>query len=725
MANTSLYKRRIIMVTKRLEIKDKQPEVFQILEHIDNHNHFLLSGGAGSGKTYSLVSIIRQILEEQPTAQIACITYTNAAVREIEERVNHKKLKVSTIHDFLWDCIKNFQRELKKCIIDLAKNDSITSFQLDNPDISIFEGKKIEYKEYVRLTEGIISHDELLILAEAMFANYPKLCNSINDKFNFIFVDEYQDTDKLVVEILLNHLSRSKKMNKTIIGFFGDTMQSIYDDGIGNLKIYLEQKDSNLKEVEKPDNRRNPKNVYDLANKLRTDPLTQKHSNDSKAPNMLANGNVKEGNILFLHSTESDLPKLKKYLSNLDTDVKWNFNDSKNTKELNLTHNLIALQANFSTLMDIYDKDEFVKHLSKVRKYLRIRNIDFGDNITVNQVFIEISKDVKAEIESKGLSHFTVLKYIESLRKKYSEFTNDFSKLLENKISKSDNSIDFSKKYLIDEFKAKTGITDIDYVYDIKMLKDVEKNLDKEHYKSIADESFNKHKKLYAVKEHLVDDKKESEDEENKKGSKRDNLIKHLFKIQHTLLFYENKNFPEFFRIIKKNGITINSIEEKRKLKEDINKLLKNKTTTIGEVIDKADELRIIIKNDKPLNDFIKSSEYIYNRIREVPYQEFINLYNYLEGFTPYSTQHKTKGSEYDNVFIVLDNGNWPKYNFKYLFENTKEKEEIIERTQKLFYVCCTRAKENLAVYFIDPSPNALITAKKWFGANIVDLDKL
>lgn len=713
------------MVTKRLELKDKQTEVFKILEHIDNQNHFLLSGGAGSGKTYSLVSIIRQILEEQPTAQIACITYTNAAVKEIEERVNHKKLKVSTIHDFLWDCIKNFQRELKKSIIDLAKNDSITSFQLDNPDTSIFEGKKIEYKEFVRLTEGIISHDELLILAEAMFANYPKLCDSINDKFNFIFVDEYQDTDKLVVEILLNHLSRSQKMNKTIIGFFGDTMQSIYDDGIGNLKIYLDQKDSNLKEVEKPDNRRNPKNVYNLANKLRTDPLIQKHSNDSKAPNMLANGNVKEGNVLFLHSAESDLSKLKKYLSNLDTDVKWNFDDSKNTKELNLTHNLIASQADFSTLMDIYDKDEFVKHLSKVRKYLRIRNIDFDDNVTVDQAFIEISKNVRIEIDSKGLSHFTVIKYLENLKKKYPKYTSDITELKENKISKSDNSIDSSKKHLIDNFKAKTGITEIDYVYYIKTLKDVAEKLDKELYKSIADESFIKHKKLYAVKEQLVDDKKEAEAEENKKGSKRDNLIKHLFKIQHTLLYYENKNFSEFFRIIKKNGIRINSIEEKIELKKAIEKLLKNRTTTIGEVIDRADELGIVIKNDKSLNDFIKSSEYIYNRVRAVAYQEFINLYNYLEGFTPYSTQHKTKGSEYDNVLIVLDNGNWPKYNFKYLFENTKDKEEIIERTQKLFYVCCTRAKENLAVYYLDPSSNALITAKKWFDDSIIDLDKL
>lgn len=712
------------MVKERLEIKEQQPEVFQILEHIDNGNNFLLSGGAGSGKTYSLVSIIRQVSDEQPIAQIACITYTNAAVKEIQERVDHKNLKVSTIHDFLWDCIKNFQRELKVCLIELAKDIEKTDFYLDNPDISIFEGKKIEYKEFVRLGEGVISHDELLILAEFMFANYPKLCDSINDKFNFIFVDEYQDTDKLVVEILLGHLEKSKKKNKSIIGFFGDTMQSIYDDGIGNLKIYLEQVDSKLKEVVKPDNRRNPKNVYDLANKLRTDPLTQNHSSDSKAPNMLKDGNVKEGNIMFLHSKESDLPKLKKYLSSLDIVVKWNFDDSKNAKELNLTHNLIASQAKFATLMDIYDKDKFIEHLSKVRKYLKIRTIDFEDSTTVNQVFAQITNNVKDEIENKRLSHFTVLKYLEKLRTLHSSQSESLNNLIQKLKPIKEDKIDSSKKYLINEFKNNTGISEIDYVYDIKILKDVEKKLDEELYKSVKNEAFINYKKLYVVKEQLVDDKKESEDEENKKGSKRDNLIKHLFKIQHTLLYYENKNFSEFFRIIKKNGIRINSIEEKRKLKEDIEKLLKNKTTTIGEVIDKADELGIVIKNDKPLNDFIKFSEYIYNRVREVPYQEFINLYNYLEGFTPYSTQHKTKGSEYDNVLIVLDNGNWAKYNFKYLFENATDKEEIIERTQKLFYVCCTRAKENLAVYYLDPSANALINAKKWFKG-IIDIDEL
>jgi DNA helicase-2/ATP-dependent DNA helicase PcrA len=96
-----------------------EPEVKVIFDHINNGENFLLSGGAGSGKTYSLVQVIREAIRLNPTAKVACMTFTNAAVKEIEDRVNHKNLNVTTIHDFLWDCIKSFQKELKTCLIKL------------------------------------------------------------------------------------------------------------------------------------------------------------------------------------------------------------------------------------------------------------------------------------------------------------------------------------------------------------------------------------------------------------------------------------------------------------------------------------------------------------------------------------------------------------------------------------------------------------------------------
>ncbi|MFR3390005.1 MAG: AAA family ATPase [[Clostridium] scindens] len=63
------------------------------------HN-FLLSGGAGSGKTYSLVEVLKHVSVLYPNAQIACITYTNAAAVEIINRANVDNLTISTIHDF-------------------------------------------------------------------------------------------------------------------------------------------------------------------------------------------------------------------------------------------------------------------------------------------------------------------------------------------------------------------------------------------------------------------------------------------------------------------------------------------------------------------------------------------------------------------------------------------------------------------------------------------------
>lgn len=91
-----------------------EPEVEQIFELIRNDQNFLLSGGAGSGKTYSLVMVIKKAIKDNPTSKIACITYTNSAVKEIKDRINHTNLSVMTIHEFLWNTIKPFKKFKKR-----------------------------------------------------------------------------------------------------------------------------------------------------------------------------------------------------------------------------------------------------------------------------------------------------------------------------------------------------------------------------------------------------------------------------------------------------------------------------------------------------------------------------------------------------------------------------------------------------------------------------------
>lgn len=627
-------------------VLEKKDEFQEIMEHIKNGNNFLLSGGAGSGKTYSLVQVIKQVIEDNPTSKVACMTYTNAAVKEIEERVNHDNLNVTTIHDFLWDNIKHFQKELKDTLVQLINDESETKIKIDNETVppeyfDSLEGT-IQYKEYLRLKEGIISHDELLVVANSMFQRFPKLCDILKDRYQFIFIDEYQDTHTEVIEIFLTHLNQSKKKN--IIGFFGDAMQSIYPDGIGNLDDYKGDESEKVREVKKEQNRRNPKLVYELANRLRvnTDGLIQTHSDDNNAPNML-DGTVKDGNIKFAYSTDGNLQTFRDYLG-------WDFLDSKETKELNLTHNLIAGKAGFRGLMEIYDRDRIIELKNKITKKIKEDNIEISEEATFGEVLDQVNLPVKP---STQVGQF---------------------------ITENNDLYTAARSYKFSDFR-----------------------------------------KIYLDKDQLLDDKKQDKEDENKKGSKRDHLIKHLFKIQNNISLYQNKKYNEFLRITDFR-YNFKNIEQKRLLQKSIIELIDVGDKTIEQIITEANEKGICLVDDN-LMRFIAEKEYVYNRVKNIRFSEFQKLYDYLEGATPFSTQHKTKGDEFSNVLVILDNGKWNDYNFEYLFLNTGTP-SVLERTQKIFYVCCTRAKENLAVYYHNPKQAVLEKAKELFGAgNVVCLD--
>jgi len=639
------------MVEGRLAL---EPEVQEIFKHIDNGQNFLLSGGAGSGKTYSLVQVIKQVIEENPTSKVACMTYTNAAVKEIEERVNHNNLNVSTIHDFLWDNIKHFQKELRTTIIALANDEAISRVKIDGLEIvpgDYFDNleDKIQYKEYVRIREGIISHDELLLVAEYMFEHYPKLSDIIKDKYRFILIDEYQDTNKAVIESFLTHFAQSQK--RSIIGFFGDAMQSIYDDGIGNLDSYKGNEDGEVKEVKKEQNRRNPQRVIDLANKLRTDGIKQVPSADEFAPNMF-NSEVKEGNVFFLYSDNDSIENIKIYLTEKEG---WDFNNSKETKELNLTHNLIADKAGFRILMDIYDKDKILEYRQRLKNYIKDNNIDLDfSEMTFGEV-IEVLKQGKS---GRALNAVLPTRTMQTF---------------------------------IDE--------------------------NPQLYNAALSYNYSLFSRIYVDKDQLLDDKKQDEEDENKKGSKRDDLIKHLYKIQRNIYLYQNKQYNEFLRVTDYRT-NVKSIEDKRNLKKNIEELVDVGDKTIGTIIAEANEKGICLVDEK-LERFMSEKQYVYDRVKSVPFSEFQKLYDYLEGKTPFSTQHKTKGTEFNNVLMILDNGGWRNYNFENLFAGGGS-ESVLERSQKIFYVCCTRAKENLAVFYYNPSEVVIEKAIEWFGEDNV-----
>ncbi len=643
------------MAEERL-INEIEDEFHQIMELVYSGENFLLSGGAGSGKTYSLVQVIKQVIADFPTAKVACMTYTNAAVREIEERVNHKNLNVSTIHDFLWDNIKHFQKELKQALIVLLNDENVQQIKIDdiaNVPSDYYDNRtdpiSIQYKEYLKLKDGIISHDEILLVSEYMFHKYPKLCDIVKDKYKFILIDEYQDTHSEVVKILLEYFPRTPK--KCIVGFFGDAMQAIYDDGIGNIDLYKGDSDGQVKEVKKVQNRRNPKTVITLANRLRTDGIIQEPSNDISAPNMV-DGIPKEGSILFLYSENDDNSIIKRFLSER---YAWNFNDINETKELNLTHNLIADKAGFRSLMDIYDKDLILAFNKRIKNYIKENNI-----------LLDFSEKTFGEV-------IDILQHGKSGREL-------------NKVQPTHN---------------------------MQLFIDANPDL----YSFALNYNFDKLSKIYVDKDQLLDDKKQSDDDDKKKGSKRDSLIRHLFKIQRNIELYKNRQYNDFLR--KTDYPMIRTIADKRILRDNIENLINVGNKTIEEVINDAHEMHICLIDEK-LERFKLEKEYIYNRVKSIKYSEFQKLYEYLEGKTPFSTQHKTKGAEFNNVLVVLDNGGWNNYNFESVFVDNGKSETIKSRSLKIFYVCCTRAKENLAVFYHKPSANVIAKAQEWFGKDNV-----
>lgn len=632
-------------------------EVIDILSLIEKKQNFLLSGGAGSGKTYSLVSLLKKVSEKYPKVRIACITYTNAAALEIRDRCHIGNLYVSTIHDFLWDNIRQFQVELRKILCEIV-NDPNGKIQNplsdDEEEFQLLDDIQITYKEYTRILKGEISHDEVLIIAKKMFETYSKLCKIVCSKYPFIFVDEYQDTSPLVIEILLESLQ--KVVEPSIVGFFGDSMQSIYDEGIGDIENYI--KTGRVTKIEKKQNRRNPQKVIELANKLRTDGLMQQASDDANAPNM-ENGVIKKGSVKFLYGNDLKMAYSSEFMKD------WNFENSKQTKELRLTHTLIAGEAHFEELYNIYDSDPVLKLKKDLKVYVKKKQIEIEEDKTFDEVLNEIEWFYQKG-KNTGKSHLEV--------------------------------------FLDDPSNEKL-------------------------YSHVKDLPYSVVSKFYWEKDQLIDDKIEK-DGKIIRDVKRDALIAHLFRIQDIIALYISSNYRD---LLRKIGRKIQRNSDKRELHDELESLRLISQKSIGEVIDFANEKSLCVKSDA-FNSFIEKNEYLYWRVSAVPYSVFQNLYSYIEGRRPFSTQHKVKGLEYENVLVILDSSGWNKYNFDYVLDDSiydslpKGKKEsykrIKRRTEKLLYVCCTRAKENLVLYYPDPSNGVVQGMERLIGKdNCVNLE--
>lgn len=271
----------------------------------------LILAGAGSGKTRVLTHRIAYLIEEKGINpwNILAITFTNKAAGEMRERVDDivgfgsESIWVSTFHStcvrilrrhidrlgydnnftiydsddqktLLKDVCKLLQIDTKTyrertilSAISSAKDEMVTPEEYELNAYGDFSKKKIAeaYKEYERQLKAnnALDFDDLLVKTVQLFQTQPEILEYYQDRFRYIMVDEYQDTN--TVQFKLISLLAAKYKNLCVVG---DDDQSIYKFRGANIQNILsfEKEFEDTKVIKLEQNYRSTSTILDAAN---------------------------------------------------------------------------------------------------------------------------------------------------------------------------------------------------------------------------------------------------------------------------------------------------------------------------------------------------------------------------------------------------------------------------------------------------------------------------
>lgn len=322
----------------------------QIIATLDDGHSFRVEAGAGSGKTYSLNKTIEWIQAnkwneyKRRRQTVACITYTNAAVEVIAERLSPDSFIIpSTIHSFAWNAIKPFQSTLIKII---NEDESLQSNEGDFSEIA-----EVQYTLGHRYKEnGILYlyHEDVLKLFCTLLDSI-KFRRVFADKYPVILIDEYQDSYKPIIDRFIKHFISEGKRPQ--FGFFGDAWQTIYQS---NNACGLVEHDQII-EIKKSSNFRSAPKIVEFLNGIRPD-LPQISAIDAfDGEVVVVTCDDYTGERRTDRSFKNDLPvqEIKERLGKLIETVKSNTSSDEKLKVLMLTHKILAAQQGYEQLLDI------------------------------------------------------------------------------------------------------------------------------------------------------------------------------------------------------------------------------------------------------------------------------------------------------------------------------------------------------------------------------------
>ena len=289
------------------ELNERQREAV-----LYNDGPLLIIAGAGAGKTKTLTTKIAYLIEKKNVApeNILAITFTNKAAKEMKDRLfktigqTAKYLEVSTFHSFglkllreNYDALgydKNFVimdsddslTVVKKIIKDIGydpkiynprairnkisscKNEMTTPEAYERYAASDFE--KVVQEVYAKYEKKLqrnnsVDFDDLLLLPIELFKKNPDILNKYQDLYQYILIDEYQDTNE--AQYILTKMLSAKNRKITCVG---DDSQSIYSFRGANYKNILNfEKDyKDAKTILLEQNYRSTSNILDAANQV-------------------------------------------------------------------------------------------------------------------------------------------------------------------------------------------------------------------------------------------------------------------------------------------------------------------------------------------------------------------------------------------------------------------------------------------------------------------------
>jgi DNA helicase-2/ATP-dependent DNA helicase PcrA len=272
----------------------------------------LILAGAGSGKTKVLTTKIAYLIEKIGVSpyNVLAITFTNKAAKEMNDRLYSmigevsKKIQVSTFHSFGLKILRENCEHLgyKSNFLIMDSEDTLSiikkilkGFNLDSkqynpsairnkisgcknelmdPDgyekYAISDFEQIVLKVYRKYQETLfknnsIDFDDLLILPIKLFREHPSILQNYQERFQYILIDEYQDTNE--AQYILTKMISAKYKNICCVG---DNDQSIYSFRGANYRNILNfEKDySDATVIKLEQNYRSTSNILDAANNV-------------------------------------------------------------------------------------------------------------------------------------------------------------------------------------------------------------------------------------------------------------------------------------------------------------------------------------------------------------------------------------------------------------------------------------------------------------------------